>query len=108
MFFKPSVRMIQQEISLAGKRATGYVIPIGPVNLVFATGSKGLVGCGAVDVSALANFSYPAARVKPKNGVSITSIDDLLNGIVKEINKQAEEMGISVGMSGQEALSLLI
>jgi uncharacterized protein YunC (DUF1805 family) len=100
--------MQQQEIVLAGKSATGYVIPIGPVNLVFATGSKGLVGCGAVDVLALGNFSYPAARVRPKNGKSIESIDDLLNGIVKEANKIAEEMGITVGISGREALTLLL
>lgn len=107
MYLTQSVRM-EQEIVLAGKRATGHVIPIGPVNLVFATGSKGLVGCGAVDVLALANFSYPAARVRPKNGKSIVSIDDLLNGIVKEANKNAEEIGISVGMSGREALTLLL
>jgi len=100
--------MQQQEISIAGKIATGYVIPVGPVNLVFATGSKGLLGCGAVDVIALATFSYPAARVRPKSGSSIASIDDLLDGIVKEANKPAEEIGISVGMSGKDALTILL
>ncbi|MBN1167289.1 MAG: YunC family protein [Methanospirillaceae archaeon] len=100
--------MEKNELVIDNKVATGYVIPIGPVNLVFATGEKGLLGCGAIDVAALANFSYPAARVRPGTGSSIGSLDDLLSGVVKEANGPAEKLGLSVGMTGREALSFLV
>lgn len=67
----------------------------------------GMVGCGAFDVAALNNFGYPAARVKPSRGSSISTIDDLLVGVIKEANDAAAKMGIKVGMSGKEALDLL-
>jgi uncharacterized protein YunC (DUF1805 family) len=67
----------------------------------------GMVGCGAFDVAALNNFGYPAAKVRPAQGGSIASIDDLLRGIVKEVNPAAEKLGLKVGISGREALELL-
>jgi uncharacterized protein YunC (DUF1805 family) len=99
--------MIQQTVPLIRGEGTGYVIPAGPVNLVHVVARRGMVGCGAFDVGALANFGYPAARVRPAQGESIATIDDLLEGIVKEANTPAEEIGIRVGMTGREALDLL-
>jgi uncharacterized protein YunC (DUF1805 family) len=48
-----------------------------------------MVGCGAFDVAALNNFGYPAARVRPSQGSSIASIEDLLKGIIKVANPAA-------------------
>lgn len=99
--------MIQTKVKLAKKEADGYVIPLGKVNLVNVVTDLGMVGCGAFDVAALNNFGYPAARVKPSRGSSISTIDDLLVGVIKEANDAAAKMGIKVGMSGKEALDLL-
>jgi uncharacterized protein YunC (DUF1805 family) len=77
------------------------------VNLVFATGSQGMLACGAIDVAALQNFGYPAARVRPANGPSIATVADLLAGIVKEANPAAGALGVAVGMSGADALERL-
>lgn len=99
--------MIQTKVKLAKKEADGYVIPLGKVNLVNVVTDLGMVGCGAFDVAALNNFGYPAARVKPSRGSSISTIDDLLVGVIKDANDAAEKMGIKVGMSGKEALDLL-
>jgi uncharacterized protein YunC (DUF1805 family) len=66
-----------------------------------------MVGCGAIDVMALDRFSYPAARVKPSQGTSIGTLDDLLAGIIKDANESAGKLGIKVGMTGREALDLL-
>ncbi|MDD4447618.1 MAG: YunC family protein, partial [Methanothrix sp.] len=84
-------------MQLAGKQADGYVIALGPVNLVNVVTDVGMVGCGAFDVAALNNFSYPAARVRPAQGSSIATIEDLLQGIVKEVNPAAEKLGLKVG-----------
>ena len=95
------------KMQLNAKQADGYVIALGPVNLVNAVTDVGMVGCGAFDVAALNNFGYPAAKVRPAHGSSIATIEDLLQGIVKEVNPAAEKLGLKVGLTGREALELL-
>ncbi|WP_316969792.1 YunC family protein [Candidatus Methanocrinis alkalitolerans] len=99
--------MIQKELAYEGGVAKGYIIPLGSANIVFAVGTKGLVGCGAFDVSALDRFGYPAARVKPVGGSSIEGLEDLMAGEVKDVNGAAAGLGVEVGMRGDEALALL-
>ena len=99
--------MVHEKVQLTSKQADGYVIPLGPVNLVNVVTDIGMVGCGAFDVAALDNFGYPAARVISASGGAIATIDDLLVGIVKEANSAALERGIKIGMSGKEALDLM-
>jgi uncharacterized protein YunC (DUF1805 family) len=99
--------MDHEMVQLTSKQAHGYVIPLGPVNLVNVVTDVGMVGCGAFDVAALNNFGYPAARVRPAKGSSISSIEDLLAGIIKEANPAAEKLGVKIGQSGREALDLL-
>jgi len=94
-------------VQLKSKKADGYVIPIGKINLVNVVTDVGMVGCGAYDVAALNNFGYPAAKVRPSQGSSIATIDDLLQGIIKEVNPAAEKLGVKVGITGKEALDLL-
>ncbi|MEA2035811.1 MAG: YunC family protein [Euryarchaeota archaeon] len=96
------------EVRLTKKNAQGYVIPIGPVNLVFVKTDTGMAGCGAFDVLALEKFGYPAAKVKATSGTtSITDIDDLLSGEIVVANGPAKKLGVLLGMSGREALELL-
>jgi len=99
--------MIHTKVQLARKQADGYVITLGKINLVNVVTDVGMVGCGAFDVAALDNFGYPAARVKPTRSSSIETVDDLLDGIIKDANDAAARLGIKVGMSGKEALDLL-
>ncbi len=95
------------EVRLSKKKADGFVIPLGPANLVAVKTDVGLVGCGAIDVAALDSFSYPAAKVRPSVGPSIVNTNDILTGIIKEANRSAVSRGIRVGMTGREALELL-
>lgn len=96
------------KIILDGKEITGYIIPIGDVNLVFARTMRGLVGCGAIDVIALEKFKIPAAKVRPTAGDSIKNIDDLLSGVVTIANTFARDAGVLQKMSGEQALKILI
>jgi len=99
--------MDHEIVELAGKQARGYVIPLGPVNLVAVVTEVGLVGCGAFDVMALSSFGYPAARVRPSKGSFVSTIEDLLEGIIKEANPAAEKRGVRMGMNWRKALDLL-
>jgi uncharacterized protein YunC (DUF1805 family) len=99
--------MHQVHVQLNHKVATGFVIPLGPANLVAVKTDLGMVGCGAFDVAALDSFSYPAAKVRPAIGPSIVDTDDILKGIVREANRSAMGRGIKTGMTGRQALELL-
>ena len=99
--------MQQEEIQLTRKTADGFVIPLGPANLVAIKTDVGMIGCGAFDVAALDSFSYPAAKIRPSIGPSIVDTDDLLKGIVKEANRSAMGRGIKNGMTGRAARELL-
>jgi uncharacterized protein YunC (DUF1805 family) len=101
------MEMEQKKIQLAKKEAEGFVIPLGPANLVAVMTDVGMVGCGAFDVAALDSFSYPAAKVRPAFGPSIADTDDILKGIVKEANRSAMSRGIKSGMTGKQALERL-
>jgi quinol monooxygenase YgiN/uncharacterized protein YunC (DUF1805 family) len=82
-------------------------LPIGPVSLVYARTAKGLLACGAIDPMALEKFGVAAARVRPTRGNSIGSLEDLLEGEVREANALAQALGIKAGMGGREALKRL-
>ncbi|NYT02760.1 MAG: YunC family protein [Methanosarcinales archaeon] len=99
--------MIQKIVQLSKKEAQGYVIPLGAINLVTVVTDRGMVGCGAFDVEALDRHGYPAARVRPVACSTISSIEDLLAGEIKDMNQAAARLGVRVGMSGQEALDLM-
>jgi uncharacterized protein YunC (DUF1805 family) len=99
--------MEQHKVRLTKKEADGFVIPLGPANLVAIKTDVGMVGCGAFDIAALDSFSYPAAKVRPAIGPSIVDTDDILKGIVKEANRSAMGRGIRTGMTGRQALELL-
>ena len=99
--------MQQVNVQLTRKVADGFIIPLGPANLVAIKTDVGMIGCGAFDVAALDSFSYPAAKVRPSIGPSIVDTDDLLKGIVKEENRSAMGRGIKKGMTWRAALELL-
>ncbi len=99
--------MTSAPFTLGGKQITGHVIPIGPVNLVFAKAEKGLVGCGAIDVLALEKFQMPAAKVRPVGTPSVSTIEELLAGEIVAVNKYGSEHGITIGMNGKDALARL-
>ena len=96
--------MKQETIQLGGKTAQGYEIPIGPVNLVFATTGDALIGCGLIDPMIFDKFNYPAARLKATKGPLIVTVADLLAGEVREANSAAQKRGVVIGMTGKEAL----
>ncbi len=99
--------MIQEKVPYKDGEADGYVIPLGPANLVLVVGKRGMVGCSAFDVGALEKFGYPAARAKPARGSSIANLEDLLSGEIKDANASAAKLGVKAGMNGKDALDLL-
>ena len=98
--------MYHKNIDIDGKTVEGYVIPLDGVNLVFAIVAGGMIGCGAFDVAVLDKFDYAAAKIGSTDGSPIATLDDILDGVVKEANENAAKKGIKEGLSGREALNL--
>lgn len=102
----PVASIRHEVLEFAGRQVQTACVPIGPVNLVYAQTPKGLLACGAIDPAALQKFGVAAARVKPQ-GASVANFEDLLAGTVREANASAQTLGITVGMTGREALARL-
>jgi uncharacterized protein YunC (DUF1805 family) len=96
-----------ERVELSRKTADGYIIPLGTINLVSVVTDSGIVGCGVFDVHAFNALGYPAAKVRKAGEGLIATVDDLLNGIIKEVNESARERGVHIGMSGRDALELM-
>ena len=99
--------VITQKVGLQNTEAKGFIVPLGPVNLVAVVAPRGMIGCGAFDVIALDRFAYAAARVQGRGGRPIIDIEDLLEGVIKVVNSAAAALGVREEMSGREAMNLL-
>jgi uncharacterized protein YunC (DUF1805 family) len=68
----------------------------------------GLVGCGIYDVHTAAKFGQAVAiaRGTPQN--PLVNPEDLFDAKIVEATPQAQELGIRIGMTGREAVELLL
>jgi uncharacterized protein YunC (DUF1805 family) len=103
----PERFVITKKVRLQNGEATGFVVLLGPVNLVAVVAARGMIGCGAFDVIALDRFGYAAARVQGQAGRPVMNIEDLREGVVRVVNNAAAALGVREEMSGNEALDLL-
>ncbi|MFH0879548.1 MAG: YunC family protein, partial [Lentisphaerota bacterium] len=94
-------------IQLKNKTAEGCAIQTGPLRLVICKTDTGLIGCGLVDVMVYDRFQFPAAKVRAEGKPLIETVEDALNGIVREVNETAQKRGVKAGMTGREALELM-
>jgi uncharacterized protein YunC (DUF1805 family) len=68
----------------------------------------GMVGCGIYDLKTAAEFgqSIAIARGTPQN--PLVEPEDLFEAKIVDATPQAKELGIRVGMTGREAVELLL
>jgi uncharacterized protein YunC (DUF1805 family) len=68
----------------------------------------GLVGCGIYDVKTAAEFGQAVAiaRGTPQN--PLVNPEDLLDAKIVEATSHAKALGIQIGMTGREAVELLL
>jgi uncharacterized protein YunC (DUF1805 family) len=68
----------------------------------------GMVGCGIYDLKTAAEFGQAVAiaRGTPQN--PLVEPEDLLNAKIVEATPQAQKLGIRIGMTGREAVEMLL
>ncbi len=72
-------------------------------NLLVVTSENGYIMCGALDV-ALLNEKLKNRNIIAGRAVGVKTIEELLNAPLESITYGAEQVGISEGMIGKEAL----
>lgn len=69
--------------------------------LLIVRGSKGLLACGYLNVETFNKTGEAAAIV-----TGVRTFDDMLNAQVARVSVAAEQLGVTVGMTGTAALEL--
>ncbi len=68
----------------------------------------GIVGCGIYDVKTAGEFGQAIAIAKGTPSQPLVEPEDLLAAKIVDATPRAREIGITVGMSGKEAVELML
>ncbi len=68
----------------------------------------GLVGCGIYDVKTAAEFGQAVAIARGTPAKPLVNPEDLFDAKIVDATPQARELGIQIGMTGREAVELLL
>ena len=90
-------------IEIAGRMFTAISVKLPKTNLLIVTSERGYIMCGALDV-ALLNEKLADRNIIAGRAVGVKTIEELLNAPLESITYGAEQVGISEGMIGKEAL----
>ena len=68
----------------------------------------GIVGCGIYDVRTAAEFGQAVAIARGTPAKPLVEPEDLFEARIVDATPQARALGISVGMTGREAVELML
>src|SRR5437016_4517720 len=68
----------------------------------------GLVGCGIYDVKTAAQFGQAIAIARGTPESPLVEPEDLLNARIVDATPQAKSLGIQIGMTGGEAVEIML
>lgn len=94
-------------ITIDGFTFTAITVRLPKTNFLAVTSDKGYIMCGALDV-ALLNEKLKDRRIIAGRAVGVRTIDQLIEAPLESVTYEAESLGITVGMSGRDALLRMI
>ena len=68
----------------------------------------GLVGCGIYDIKTAAEFGQAVAIARGTPQKPLVNPEDLFEARIVDATPQARKLGIEIGMTGREAVELLL
>ncbi len=68
----------------------------------------GIVGCGIYDVNTASEFGQAIAIAKGTPSHPLVDPSDLLDAKIVDVTTRAKELGITPGMTGREAVELML
>ncbi len=99
---KMGLFMKTTELTIAGKNISGVEISLPKAPLVLAKGDQGFVMCGYLSIEVADKLGVAAAVVR-----GVATVDDLLKAPVQAVSKVAAEKGVTIGMTGHDALACI-
>ncbi len=96
-----------QPITIQGHSFLSIVVELPNTNLLIITNEIGYIMCGALDV-ALLNEKLKKRKVIAGRAVGVKTIEDLLEAPLESVTYEAENLGISAGTIGRDALLAMV
>ena len=87
------------QIELDGKKLRADRIPLPNSALLVIQAEKGMLGCGYLSVETADKLGHALAIV-----TGVACYDDMLNASVVRVSSAAAVLGVTVGMTGRDAL----
>ena len=94
-------------VALEGGLAIGVMVELPKARDLSISTAKGFVACGLYDVAML-DALHPERRVVGARVIGVREIDDILDAKVRDCTAAAQELGVRPGMTGREALQLML
>jgi len=86
-----------------GKMAIGVSVELPKTRLLAISTDKGYIMCGALDVHLL-NTRLAAREILAGRALGVRTLEELLDAPLADVTDAALQVGISVGMTGRDAL----
>ncbi|WP_339147608.1 MULTISPECIES: DUF1805 domain-containing protein [unclassified Sutcliffiella] len=90
-------------ITIEGHTFTAITVKLPKTNFMAVTSEKGYIMCGALDVGLL-NAKLKDRKIIAGRAVGVRTIEQLIEAPLESITYEAENVGITVGMTGKDAL----
>lgn len=96
-----------ETLIIQGHSFTAVSVFLPKTTLLTISNDKGYIMCGALDVGLL-NTRLLDRKIIAGRAVGVKTIDDLLHAPLESVTYEAEELGITKGMIGEDALLKMI
>lgn len=94
-------------ITIDGHTFLAITLKLPKTNLLVVTSDKGYIMCGALDI-ALLNEKLKDRKIIAGRAVGVRTIEQLLDAPLESVTLEAEQLGITKGMKGKDALFKMI
>ncbi len=101
-------KIITQPVTTEAGSAIGLSMEWKGGQIVIIVAEKGLVACGAIDIKVMDAFSAVVAVARGTPQSPLKTPDNLLAAKIVDATSKAKEHGVTVGMSGKEALAKIL
>ncbi len=95
--------VIMTPIMIGQHQFTAITVKLPKTNFMAITTENGYIMCGALDV-ALLNEKLKDRGIIAGRAIGVRTIDELLEAPLESVTLEAENLGITVGTIGREAL----
>jgi uncharacterized protein YunC (DUF1805 family) len=94
-------------VELDGGTAIGTMVELPKTRVLSISTGKGYVMCGVLNVPELDRI-HPERRIIAARVIGVREIEHLLHAKVVEATDEAKKLGIKEGMTGKEALEMMM